>query len=111
MIRSHLIGELAEKLHAHLFSAEIAYLTSDAEIRSPWVKGYRVLDNLTFDRKKLKAYLREREIGILEIKKRGADITPEQLRKELAPKGKGAATLFVTRVGDAHRVLICEPLK
>ncbi len=111
VIRSHLIGQLAAQLGAHLFSAEIAYLTSGTELHSPWIKGYRVLDNLAFDRKKLKAYLRERDIGILEIKKRGSDITPEQLRKELAPKGKGAATLIVTRVGDAHRVLVCEPLK
>jgi hypothetical protein len=111
VIRSHLIGQLAAQLDAHLFSAEIAYLTSDTELHSPWVKGYRVLDNLTFDRKKLKAYLREREIGILEIKKRGSDITPEQLRKELAPNGKNSATLIVTRVGDAHRVLVCEPIK
>ena len=57
------------------------------------------------------AYLREKGIGTLEIKKRGSDIVPEQLRKELQPKGKGAATLIVTRVGDAHRVLICESLK
>ena len=110
IIRSHLIGQLAEQIGAHLISAEIAYLATDREISSPWLKGYRVIDNLPFDRKKLKAYLREREIGTLEIKKRGADITPEQLRKELAPKGKGAATLIVTRVNDAHRVLICEPL-
>lgn len=111
VIRSHLIGQLAHQIGAHLISAEIAYLSANREISSPWLKGYRVLDNLAFDRKKLKAYLREREIGTLEIKKRGADITPEQLRKELAPKGKGAATLIVTRVNDAHRVLICEPLK
>ncbi len=111
VIRSHLIGQLANQIGAHLISAEIAYLSANREISSPWLKGYRVLDNLAFDRKKLKAYLREREIGTLEIKKRGADITPEQLRKELAPKGKGAATLIVTRVNDAHRVLICEPLK
>jgi hypothetical protein len=63
-----------------------------------------------FDRKKLKAYLRERGIGVLEIKKRGSDIVPEQLRKELALKGEGAATLIVTRVGDAHRVLVCKTL-
>ena len=111
VIRSHLIGQLANQVGAHLISAEIAYLSSDCEINSPWLKGYRVLDTLAFDRKKLKAYLREREIGTLEIKKRGADITPEQLRKELAPKGKGAATLIVTRVNDAHRVLVCQPLK
>ena len=111
VVRSHLIGQLAEQIEAHLFAPEIAYLTSDKEISSPWLKGYKVLDNLVFDRKKLKAYLRERSIGVLEIKKRGSDIVPEQLRKELALKGEGAATLIVTRVGDAHRALVCEALK
>ena len=70
-----------------------------------------VLDNLVFDRKKLKAYLRERNIGVLEIKKRGSDIVPEQLRKELALKGEGAATLIITRVGDAHRALVTEAIR
>ena len=111
VVRSHLIGQLAEQIEAHLFAPEIAYLTSDKEISSPWLKGYKVIDNLVFDRKKLKAYLRERNIGVLEIKKRGSDIVPEQLRKELALKGEGAATLIVTRVGDAHRALVCEALK
>ena len=110
VVRSHLIGQLAEQLDATLFAPEIAYLTSPMPIESPWLKGYRVLDNLVFDRKKLKAYLRERNIGTLEIKKRGSDIVPEQLRKELAPKGEGAATLIVTRVGDAHRVLVTEAM-
>jgi hypothetical protein len=55
--------------------------------------------------------LRERGIGVLEIKKRGSDIVPEQLRKELALKGEGAATLIVTRVGDAHRVLVAEAIR
>lgn len=110
VVRSHLIGQLAEQIQAHLFAPEIAYLTSDEKISSPWLKGYEVLDNLVFDRKKLKAYLRERGIGVLEIKKRGSDIVPEQLRKELALKGEGAATLIVTRVGDAHRALVCKTL-
>lgn len=111
VVRSHLIGQLAKDIDARLFAPEIAYLTNDLQIASPWLKGYEVLDNLVFDRKKLKAYLRERNIGTLEIKKRGSDIVPEVLRKELALKGEGAATLIVTRVGDAHRVLVCEHLK
>jgi hypothetical protein len=111
IIRSHLIGELAEQMGARLFAPEIAYLTTDAPAPSPWVKGYRVLDEMAFDRKRLKAYLRERSIGVLEIKKRGADIVPEQLRKEMALKGENAATLIVTRVGDAHRVLLVEPIR
>jgi hypothetical protein len=111
IIRSHLVGELAQQLGARLFAPEIAYLTTDAPAPSPWVKGYRVLEEMAFDRKRLKAYLRERSIGVLEIKKRGADIVPEQLRKEMALKGENAATLIVTRVGDAHRVLVVEPIR
>jgi len=114
IIRSHLLGQLANSLGLHIFANEIAYLSSAAGApsvqNSPWLKSYRVLDNLAFDRKKLKAYLRERNIGTLEIKKRGSDVVPEQLRKEMALKGEGAATLIVTRVGDAHRVLVAEPL-
>jgi hypothetical protein len=111
VIRSHLVGDLALELGLNIFSNEIAYLSGDIEISSPWLKGYEVLENLVFDRKKLKAYLREKKIGVLEIKKRGADITPEQLRKELDPKGPESATLIVTRVEGAHRVLIVRPLK
>lgn len=110
VVRSHLIAVLAEETGTHSFSPDIAYLTSNQQLESVWLRGYRVLENLAFDRKKLKARIRELEIGVLEIKKRGADIVPEQLRKELAPKGPNKATLIVTRVGDAHRVLICEAL-
>jgi SAM-dependent methyltransferase len=111
VIRGHLVGELAEQLGARLFAPEIAYLTTDAAAPTPWARSYRVLDELAFDRKRLKAYLRERNIGVLEIKKRGADVVPEQLRKEMALKGENAATLIVTRVGDAHRVLVVEPIR
>ena len=110
VIRSHLVGDLAIELGLNIFSNEIAYLSGDDPIVSPWLRGYEVIENLVFDRKKLKAYLREKKIGTLEIKKRGADITPEQLRRELDPKGPESATLIVTRVDGAHRVLIVKPL-
>jgi hypothetical protein len=110
LIRSGLIADFAKPLGLTLISPEIAYLSSNQEISSPWLKGYKIIDNLVFDRKKLKAYVRENNIGILEIKKRGSDVSPEELRKQLAPKGEGAATLIVTRVGDAHRVLVAKPI-
>ena len=110
VVRSHLIDVLAKQLGLHAFSPGIAYLSSDQQISSPWLRGYRVVEEMAFDRKRLKARLRELGVGILEIKKRGADIVPEQLRKELDPKGKGKATIIVTRIGDAHRVIITEAL-
>ncbi len=111
VIRSHLVANLAGQFGATLFAPEIAYLTAAEAHRSPWLRTYRLVDNLPFDRKKLKAYLRERAVGILEIKKRGSDVSPEALRKEMALKGENAATLIVTRVGDAHRVLVVEPIR
>ena len=110
VVRSHLIADLARQVDATLISKEIAYLSSDSEIDSPMMRGFRVIDEMAFDRKKLKAYLRDRNIGTLEIKKRGVDVVPEQLRKELNLKGEIAATLILTRVGDDHRALLAEAL-
>jgi len=110
IIRSHLIGDLANQLNLKLIAHEIAYLTGDS-VDSPWLKKYKLIESLPFDRKKLKAYLKGLDIGPLEIKKRGADITPEQLRRELNLKGSKPATIIVTRVQDQHRVLVVEPVK
>jgi len=110
IIRSHLIGNLAAQLNLKLIANEIAYLSGDS-VDSPWLKKYKLIDSLAFDRKKLKAYLKELNVGPLEIKKRGADITPEQLRRELNLKGTKPATIIVTRVQDQHRVLVVEPVK
>lgn len=105
VIRSHLINLLADQTNTHTIDPQIAYLTGNDNITSPWLKSYKIEQVLPFDRKQLKAYIKQNDIGTLEIKKRGADITPEELRKELAPKGKNKATLIVTRIGDAHRAI------
>jgi hypothetical protein len=110
LIRSRLISDFAAPLDLKIISPDIAYLSSDEKISSPWMRGFEVVDNLVFDRKQLKAYVKKNGIGILEIKKRGSDISPEELRRELSPKGESAATLVVTRVGDAHRVLVTQPI-
>ena len=73
-------------------------------------RGYRVVDTMPFGLKRLRAYLRERGVGRLTIKKRGTAVTPEQLRKQLALTGDGEATLVLTRVGGQQRVLVVEPL-
>jgi hypothetical protein len=105
VIRSHLINLLAEQTNTHTIDPNIAYLTGNDNITSPWLKSYKIEQVLPFDRKQLKAYIKQNDIGTLEIKKRGTDITPEALRKELGPKGKNKATLIVTRIGDSHRAI------
>ena len=63
--------------------------------------------------KTLKKWVREQDVGTLEIKKRGTDVTPEQLRQQLAPRGTQRATLVMTRLeqaGKERRVVLAVNL-
>lgn len=108
VIRARLLGQLAAGLDAGLVSERIAYLTSDAMPESVFVQRFRVLETMPLDVRAISRTLRERGIGTLEIKKRGADVDPERLRKQLRLSGDGAATLFATRVAGRHRAILAE---
>ena len=109
LIRSHLLGDFAREFGLSAISPEIAYLTSDEKISSPWLKGYKVIDQIAFDKKKLSAFLNQHDIGAIQIKKRGVDVIPEQLRKELNLKGSYPGTIVITKIKDKRRVLLVEP--
>lgn len=114
LIRSELMWKVAREHGLAALSPGIAYLAAEAgvsEVLSPWLKGYRVLERLKFDEALIRKALAARGVGQLEIKKRGIDITPEQLRPKLRLKGMNAATLILTRVSGAHRAFICEPIR
>jgi len=110
LVRSHLLGAFAIENGLWGIAPAIAYLSSDNEISSPWLRGFEVQEILPLDAKRIAKRMTELGIGTLEIKKRGVDITPEQLRPKLKLKGTNAATLVLTRVGDARKALICQPL-
>jgi hypothetical protein len=115
VIRAGLVAHAAAELGGRLVDRTIAYVTTDAPAPPPpsgppLATGYRVLDVMPFNLKRLKAYLRERGVGRLTIKKRGTAVTPEQLRSQLSPRGDAAATLVLTRVRGAQQVLVVEPL-
>ena len=111
LIRSGLMGNLANQLGLWSISNGIAYLSGKEPVKSPWLKTYELLEVLPLDEKRLAAWCREHDIGIVEIKKRGVDITPEVLRPKLKLKGTGAVTMILTKVGDARRALICRPIR
>jgi hypothetical protein len=108
VIRARLIGDFARVLGAHMLSDGIAYLTSNTAVSTPFASCFRVTATLPFDERTLRRELRNRDIGTLEIKKRGVDVDPAQLRKKLALSGSASATLFVTRVAGKHTALLAE---
>lgn len=124
VIRAGLVAHAAAELGGRLVDPTIAYITTDAPAPlpeqsatphvtgpAPIATGYRVLDTLPFGLKRLKAYLRERNIGRLTIKKRGTAVVPEQLRRQLVLTGTEEATIVLTRVAGAQTVLLVEPLR
>jgi SAM-dependent methyltransferase len=108
VIRARLIGDLARQLGARMLSDSIAYLTADTAVATPFATCFRVLETFPYDEKRLKKELATRGIGTLEIKKRGIDVDPAQLRKKLSLRGKGSATVILTRVAGRHTALLCE---
>lgn len=110
VIRARLIGDVAERLDAGMVDPKIAYLTSDADLRSPFAQSFRIRETLPNDIKALARALKARDIGTLEIKKRGVDIDPAKLRTALKLSGAGSATLFVMRIGDRRVTLLADRL-
>jgi len=112
VIRAHLVAEVAENLEGGLIDETIAYVTADELHVTPYATAYEITDQLPFNVKKLKALLREREVGILTVKKRGSAVEPEELRRKALPKphGRNAVTVFLTRVAGAPTMLLGQPL-
>ncbi|MFE2211747.1 methyltransferase domain-containing protein [Streptomyces canus] len=111
VIRAHLVAEAAEELDGGLIDPTIAYVTADALRATPYATAYEITDRLPFNVKKLKALLREREVGILTVKKRGSAVEPEELRRKALPKPQGphSVTVFLTRVAGAPTMLLGRP--
>ncbi|MGB0099429.1 MAG: SAM-dependent methyltransferase [Nocardioides sp.] len=109
VIRAGLVTAVAAGVDGGLLDEHIAYVTSDQAFRTPFARGYQVLEELPYREKALRAALRERGIGRLTIKKRGVDVVPEQLRKRLALHGTEEATIVLTRVAGQGTALLVRP--
>ncbi|KRE92814.1 methyltransferase [Nocardioides sp. Soil774] len=109
VIRAGLVTAVAAGVGGGLLDPHIAYVTSDDSFRTPFARGYRVLEHLPYREKQLRAALHERGIGRLTIKKRGVQVVPEELRKRLALRGEAEATVVLTRVAGQGTALLVEP--
>jgi hypothetical protein len=110
VIRAGLVQQVAADVHGRLIDPTIAYVTADLLTATPVASAYRVLDEMPFSVKRLRAYLRERGVGRLTVKKRGTAVTPEALRSQLDLRGTAESTVVLTRVAGSQRVLVVEPV-
>ena len=108
VIRAHAVADLALRLDAAQFDADIAFLTSDVWHDTPFARVWEIELVLPFNLKALRRVLQERDVGTLTVKKRGSPITPEQLTRQLHLKGRNHQIVVLTQVADAPTVLLCR---
>lgn len=110
VIRAGLVSAVAAGVGGGLLDPRIAYVTGDRAFRTPFARSFRVLEEVPYREKPLRAALRERKIGRLTIKKRGVQVSPEALRKRLGLQGDREATLLMSRTPAGARAWLVEPL-
>jgi SAM-dependent methyltransferase len=109
VLRAGLVRELGAQLSAEQIDAEIAFLTSDRAMATPFATVFAIEDVLAFQLKRLRAHLRTRGIGRVTVKKRGSPIAPEDLMRQLRLNGEGLErTLILTQIAGAPSVLIVQ---
>lgn len=111
LTRSGLVGALLDATGGHEFTPGHGYVTADALVDIGLLgRAYRVLDSVPLHEKTLRAYLRERAVGRLTIKKRDVDVDADALRRSLKLKGSNALTVVLVTLDGERLALVVEPL-
>lgn len=120
VIRAGLVQSVAESVGGTMLDPHIAYFMASSLVSTPFARAYRVVEVRPYHVKSLRSWVKAAGIGVLEIKKRGLDVSPDELRKILlagtgtgsksSNKSKKKATLILTRVGDERVAIEVEPV-
>ncbi|MCA9791760.1 MAG: hypothetical protein KC910_08190, partial [Candidatus Eremiobacteraeota bacterium] len=108
LVRARALTGLCRQLEAHLVDADIAYLVGPRPAQGELFSTFAIEAVLPAREKALRAELRKREIGQLEIKKRGVELDPDQFRKRLKPSGPNQGVLLVFRKGRGRLAVLAR---
>jgi hypothetical protein len=89
---------------------QIAFLTLDRPVQTPFARTLRVLDSAPWNEKRFARRLRELGIGAADIRRRGLAGDVDQIHRRLKLAGPNRATVVITRVNDKPWGLICVPV-
>jgi hypothetical protein len=108
--RAGLVEDLARRLGAWKIDPEIAFLSADRALRTPFARTLRVVESARWHEKHFARRLRELGIGAADIRRRGLAGDVEQIHRRLGLRGPGRATIVITRVSGRPWGLICTNL-
>ena len=108
VIRAHTIAALAEQIGAAQLDRQIAYLTAERALATPFARCWPIVEWLPFNLKRLRARLRALDAGAVTVKKRGSPLDTDALARQLSGGGARPLVVVLTRVADQPAALICE---
>jgi hypothetical protein len=108
--RAGAVTLLAEELAAWQIDRQIAFLSADHRLISPFGRELRVEASFPFSVKALAAELRRLDIGAIELRRRGLAGDVDELQRRMRPRGSRRGTVLLTRVVNKPWTIICtEP--
>jgi hypothetical protein len=106
--RAGLVEELGRVLDAWKIDRRVGFLSADHRLATPFGRLLVVEESLPWNLKRLRAVLRARGAGAVEIRKRGSAVNVDDLRRRLALSGDRRLTVVLTRVLDRPWTLVCS---
>ena len=111
LLRAGLVGAVTAATGGAELDAGVGYVCATGPHDLPFARRYAVLEAMPFNVKALRAWLRDRGVDRLTVKKRGVTLDADQLRRQLRlpARGRTEAVVVITRVRSQQVVLVVQP--
>ena len=110
--RASLVDRLAPQLDAWLLAPEVAYLSGDRAVDSPFARRFRVIRWLAYSERRVLEACREAGAGRVEVMRRASPVDTNaleiRLNGALGNSRTRVLTVALTRAGDDHVAILCE---
>jgi hypothetical protein len=109
VIRAGLTGALTAVVDGVELDSGVGYVTSDRCVDVGYARRFAVTESMPLNVKALRAWLRDRDVGRVTIKKRGVTLDADGLRRQLRLSGSVEMTLVLTRLAGQQVCLVVRP--
>ena len=109
VIRAGLTGALTSVVDGLELDSGVGYVTSDRCVDVGYARRFTVTESMPLNVKALRAWLRDRDVGRVTIKKRGVTLDADTVRRQLRLSGSVEMTLVLTRIAGHQVCLVVRP--
>jgi hypothetical protein len=109
VIRAGLTGALTSAVDGFELDSGVGYVASDRCVEVGYARRFAVDESMPLNVKALRAWLRDRDVGRVTIKKRGVALDADELRRQLRLSGSVEMTLVLTRIKNQQVCLVVRP--